>query len=305
MQDIISLIEAKYKALHHDPNTFLKGLYHSKPLTYWDYIQLETLMSLQRPKTDYPDEYIFIVYHQISELLLGLISHELKQVVDVESGREASLSDITGKIERINRYAEILDNSFAVMSRGMDYQQYNEFRLSLAPASGFQAVSFRYIELYCTELDNLIRPEMKPNVPNGADVATKLKFVYWQDAGKNHKTGERSLMLKFFEEKYLDSLINEGERLQGKNLFAQLKDKELPEALKQALRKLDYLFNVKWPLSHLMTAETYLMAAGHKTASTGMSDWQKYLHPSYQKRCFFPMVWSDEEKENWGKFVID
>jgi tryptophan 2,3-dioxygenase len=75
--------------------------------------------------------------------------------------------------------------------------------------------------------------------------------------------------------------------------------------LKNALRRMDYMFNVKWPLAHLKTAESYLIAAGQKTASTGMSDWQKYLHPNYQRRTFFPSVWLDDELSNWGNFEVE
>ncbi|MBL4709710.1 MAG: tryptophan 2,3-dioxygenase, partial [Flavobacteriales bacterium] len=34
--------------------------------------------------------------------------------------------------------------------------------------------------------------------------------------------------------------------------------------------------------------------------ATGGSDWQKYMHPKYQKRIFFPDLWSEKELENWG-----
>ncbi len=303
MDEILKQIDEKYRNLRHDPNTFLKGLLHSKPLTYWDYIQVDTLLSLQKTKTDFPDEYIFVVYHQITELLLALITHELKQLL--ADGLQMENAKIEDKVNRINRYAEVLDNSFSVMSQGMEYQQYNEFRLALAPASGFQAVSFRLIEFYCTDIINLIRPENKSKVTADATYLDKLRLVYWQDAGMNRQTGERSLMLDIFEEKYLPLLVSTAEACAGKNLNAIIEKRQMTDSLKNGLRRMDYLLNVKWPLSHLHTAETYLIAAGHKTASTGMSDWQKYLHPAYQQRCFFPSVWSNEERSNWGNFTVE
>jgi tryptophan 2,3-dioxygenase len=302
MSELIQKIENKYKNLKHDPNTFLKGLLHSKPITYWDYIQVDTLLSLQKTRTDFPDEYIFVVYHQVTELILALITHELKQIVDAKAPLAADR--LEDKINRICRYVEVLDSSFSVMSQGMEYEQYNEFRLSLAPASGFQAVSFRIIEFYCTDLFNLIRPENKTETTASESIPDQIKLLYWQDAGMNRQTGARSLMLDLFEEKYLPMLIQNGEQLKGRNLNSIINKDLISDSLKSSLRRMDYLFNVKWPLSHLNTAESYLIASGHKTASTGMSDWQKYLHPAYQQRCFFPGVWTEEERANWGKFEI-
>jgi tryptophan 2,3-dioxygenase len=94
--------------------------------------------------------------------------------------------------------------------------------------------------------------------------------------------------------------------MQTKNLNYVITNlSELNVELKNAMRRMDYMFNVKWPLAHLKTAESYLIAAGQKTASTGMSDWQKYLHPNYQRRTFFPSIWSAEELTNWGNFEVE
>ncbi|MCK6650541.1 MAG: tryptophan 2,3-dioxygenase, partial [Bacteroidia bacterium] len=71
--------------------------------------------------------------------------------------------------------------------------------------------------------------------------------------------------------------------------------------LKQALRNFDVTYNIVWPLAHLKTAEYYLNSKGENKAATGGSEWQKYLHPSYQRRIFFPELWTKEEIENWGK----
>ncbi len=50
-----------------EPEAFYKGLLYSKPINYWDYIEVESLLSLQKPRTDYPDEMVFIMYHQVTE----------------------------------------------------------------------------------------------------------------------------------------------------------------------------------------------------------------------------------------------
>ena len=84
MTDLHEQLKAKYEALGDPLELHLKGLLHSKPLTYWDYVEVDTLLSLQKPRTDYPDELIFILYHQVTELLLRLIRHELEQLCTEE-----------------------------------------------------------------------------------------------------------------------------------------------------------------------------------------------------------------------------
>src|SRR5690606_28120420 len=132
-----------------NPDTYLKGLLQAKPINYWDYVQVDTLLSLQKPRTNFADEEIFIMYHQVTELLLKLMIHEIKQVVYKKDITETFL---IGKISRMNRYTKMLITSFDVMREGMDYEDYNTFRATLAPASGFQSAQFRLVEIYCTRI---------------------------------------------------------------------------------------------------------------------------------------------------------
>ena len=88
MSDIesqINKLEEKYKNSGQDLSSYLDGLLYQRYLTYWDYIHLDTLLSLQVPRTHFPDEEIFIMYHQITELYFKLILHEQKQIVEDKS----------------------------------------------------------------------------------------------------------------------------------------------------------------------------------------------------------------------------
>ena len=76
----IKLLDEKYQAMGQDLSSYLDGLLYADYLTYWDYIHLDTLLSLQSPKTNIPDEEIFIMYHQITELYFKLCMHEYKQI---------------------------------------------------------------------------------------------------------------------------------------------------------------------------------------------------------------------------------
>ena len=82
VQEQLASLAAKYAADGQDLASFLEGLHMSEYLTYWDYVQLDTLLTLQKPRTAYPDEPIFIMYHQITELYFKLSRHELEPLVD-------------------------------------------------------------------------------------------------------------------------------------------------------------------------------------------------------------------------------
>jgi tryptophan 2,3-dioxygenase len=83
--------------------------------------------------------------------------------------------------------------------------------------------------------------------------------------------------------------------------ISTLQSDDSNKRLVETLRKFDRLYNIKWPLVHLSTAQAYLNKKGENKKATGGSDWQKYLHPAFQQRKFFPNLWSSEEKDNWAK----
>lgn len=295
-------LEEKYQQQGLELQTMLKGLFHAKPITYWDYVEVDTLLSLQRPRTNFPDEPIFIIYHQVTELVLKLILHELKQVTAVPVPDAVTFRT---KVLRMNQYIGLLSNSFSIMNRGMDLNQYNQFRLSLAPASGFQSAQFRLIEFYCTDLDNLIHPSRRENVPDHAGIREKFEWLYWQEAGHNRETGKKSMTLGLFEEKYLEQMIQTAETLAAHNLNRRIAQMDFSGsdgiALRDSLKEFDRMFNIAWPMVHLETARTYLGQGPDRKAATGGSDWVKYLHPSFQQRRFFPDLWSEQEIADWGK----
>jgi tryptophan 2,3-dioxygenase len=49
----------------------------------------------------------------------------------------------------------------------------------------------------------------------------------------------------------------------------------------------------------------YLALRPTDIRATGGTNWQKYLPPRFQKRIFYPDLWSIEEKENWGKKWVE
>lgn len=290
-------VEEKYRDLGENPETYIKGLLYSKQLNYWDYVEVDTLLSLQKPRTDFKDEAIFIMYHQVTELVLKMMLHEINQLVN-EDLPESTWMD---KLNRLNRYTSMLITSFDVMKYGMNYDDYNTFRLSLAPASGFQSAQFRFIEICCTRLINLVNEEGKQRLGNSPDTATYFEYIYWKDAGTDRKTGKKTLTMRQFEEKYMHRFIALAEEVKGRTLEEKIQAMNPSAELQNKLREFDHLYNVAWPMVHLHTAEYYLDSKGENKAATGGSHWKKYLHPQFQQRKFFPELWNKKELEDWGK----
>jgi tryptophan 2,3-dioxygenase len=73
-------IDEKFAAIGQKTETHLEGMLWSKPITYWDYIQPDALLNLQVQRTTLPDEMIFIMYHQVNELLFKMILWEVEQL---------------------------------------------------------------------------------------------------------------------------------------------------------------------------------------------------------------------------------
>ena len=286
-EKLLKDIKTKFENLGENPDTHLKGLFHTSPLKYWDYVEVETLLTLQKPKTNFKDEQIFIMYHQITELTLKMMIHEIKQLV-YEPFDDAIWVE---KFDRLNRYTSMLIKSFDVMKFGMNYDDYNKFRNALTPASGFQSVQFRLIETYCTRLKNLINDNGKKRLPENPNTTDYFEHIYWKDAGLNRRTGEKTLTLRQFEEMYQGRLISLANKVKGRTLEEIIIAQErISEELLVAVSDFDKLYNYEWPMVHLATAKHYLDKKGENIAATGGSAWKKYLHPKFQQRVFFPEI---------------
>jgi tryptophan 2,3-dioxygenase len=302
MQKLIEEIVAKLESEGQNPKTHFEGMLHSKPMNYWDYIQTEPLLNLQTQRTNLPDELIFIMYHQINELLFKMILWEIEQVA---FNKDLNATFFSSRLDRISRYFDLLSGSFKIMGDGMEVEQYMKFRNTLAPASGFQSAQYRMIEFGSTELINLIDFRFRDSINRNTPFKHAFDHLYWQAAGKNHKTGEKSTLINLFEEKYMDTFIRFMKDYNTKNLWSTFKN--LPEGerkdlnLVNSMRHYDHTVNVLWVMEHFNAAGKYLDSGKKSAQATGGSDWKKYMHPQYQRRVFFPDLWTNEELKDWGK----
>jgi len=292
-------LQAKYNVMGQDLSSYLDGLLYSDYLTYWDYIHLDTLLSLQTPKTRFPDEKIFIVYHQITELYFNLILWEIDQIANHANIAETFFIE---RLQRINRYFLQLRDSFSIMVEGMEKDQFLKFRMSLLPASGFQSAQYRQIEISCTDMINLVNSSEREALNEYSDIDLQIEKLYWRSGATELATGKRTLTLQQFEEKYMPTFKATGMRYRDRNLRKiYLKNFPHSQPVIHALRELDTMANVLWPLAHLKAAGHYLQKNAKDIKATGGTNWQKFLPPRFQKIMFFPELWSVQEKDEWGK----
>jgi tryptophan 2,3-dioxygenase len=114
-------------------------------LTYSSYLQLDELLDLQRPQSKpvHPDELLFIVVHQASELWFKAIVHELDLFVAALQKFDAGLS--LWHVNRINALMRIVASQLSSLEL-LPPQHFLEFRGFLGTSSGSQSVQFRALE---------------------------------------------------------------------------------------------------------------------------------------------------------------
>jgi tryptophan 2,3-dioxygenase len=297
IQEQLNHLNDKFEAINQNTATHLEGLLWSKPITYWDYIQTDALLNLQVQRTTLPDEMVFVMYHQVNELLFKMILWEISQICHCEQPKTAFFTE---RLMRISRYFDMLTTSFDIMGDGMEVEQYMKFRNTLTPASGFQSAQYRLIEFSSTDLINLIDYRFRATIDRNTPYSHAFEHLYWQAAGKDHQTGQKSFLILEFEKKYKDQFLRHMKEYNTINIWQKFK--QLPEndqknsELVSAMRHYDKTVNITWVMGHLNAAKKYI---GDGEA-TGGSDWKKYMHPKFQRRIFFPELWSKEELENWG-----
>ncbi len=294
-------LQDKYALTGQDLLSNLEGLLHANYLKYWDYIHLDTLLSLQNTRTDFPDEFIFITYHQITELYFRLSLHEIAQIAEHNNLNGTFFLE---RMTRINRYIKNLTFSFDIMVDGMDSEQFKQFRMALLPASGFQSAQFRFIEICATDFVRLLKTEYQTETAETAEIQAIFNHLYWKEGATEGSTQKETITSIHFQEQYKDEFIARGEEYRYKNLWQKylgLSEDQKTDALKQALRDFDQLINIDWRLSHFRSAVRYLKQGNEPLNATGGTNWQKYLPPRFQRTIFYPTLWTEEEKENWGK----
>lgn len=298
----IRQLEEKYAAMGQNLSAYLDGLLYADYLTYWDYIQLDVLLNLQHPRTPVPDERIFIIYHQITELYFKL---SLQAIEQIALAPVLSAEIFITQLKRINSYFHSLISSFEIMVDGMDREQFLKFRMALLPASGFQSGQFRMIEIGSTRLINLVYEPMRPPLKE-APLKEVLENIYWRSGATELATGKKTLTLRQFELKYMDDFLRMAIQYEHRHLEARYQQLSPADQAIVAplLKEYDLNVNVRWPLVHYKSAVRYLHKTPEDIAATGGTNWQQYLPPKNKRIIFFPGLWTEADLNSWGKLAM-
>jgi len=142
----------------------------SERLSYGSYLKVEELLKLQQPLSQpaHHDELLFIIIHQVYELWFKQLLHELEAAMQALDRDD--LLRVTKSFRRIGAIQRLLEEQVDILET-MTPQEFNQFRDNLNPASGFQSVQFRELELLC----GLRRSDVLPYLELDASQRARLE----------------------------------------------------------------------------------------------------------------------------------
>src|SRR3954462_11194299 len=143
----------------------------SRDMSYGDYLQLDAILSAQKPLSPDHNEMLFIVQHQTSELWMKLMLHELSAAI--ASIAQDQLPPAFKKLARVSRIMEQLVHAWDVLAT-MTPPEYSAIRPYLANSSGFQSAQYRCIEF---ALGNKNAAMLKPH-EHRADLLEQVRASY-------------------------------------------------------------------------------------------------------------------------------
>ncbi|RJP63742.1 MAG: tryptophan 2,3-dioxygenase [Comamonadaceae bacterium] len=138
----------------------------SRDMSYGDYLQLDSILSAQKPLSPAHDEMLFIVQHQTSELWMKLLLHELHAAIAHIAADE--LQPAFKMLARVSKIMEQLVHAWDVLAT-MTPPEYSALRPYLAQSSGFQSHQYRCIEF---AMGNKNPAMLKPHAHSPERLAT-------------------------------------------------------------------------------------------------------------------------------------
>ena len=143
----------------------------SKSMSYGDYLQLDAILTAQKPLSPAHDEMLFIVQHQTSELWMKLMLHELRAAIGHIAQDE--LPPAFKMLARVSKIMEQLVHAWDVLAT-MTPPEYSAMRPYLGQSSGFQSYQYRCIEF---AMGNKNRAMLKPH-EHRADLLALVQAAY-------------------------------------------------------------------------------------------------------------------------------
>lgn len=143
----------------------------SRSMSYGDYLQLDAILTAQKPLSPAHDEMLFIVQHQTSELWMKLMLHELRAAIAHIARDE--LPPAFKMLARVSKIMEQLVHAWDVLAT-MTPPEYSAMRPYLGQSSGFQSYQYRCIEF---SMGNKNRAMLKPH-EHRADLLAQVQAAY-------------------------------------------------------------------------------------------------------------------------------
>jgi tryptophan 2,3-dioxygenase len=237
-------------------------------LTYPSYLALDQLLQLQHPRStpEHPDELLFIIVHQASELWFKLILHELEGLIALLEGKD-TLGALTS-VRRVNALVRIVTGQLSALET-LPPQRFAQFRGYLGTSSGSQSVQFRAIEAMSGMRDEhflqVLRQhgEIAPLVQQALDKPTLQQLF--------------------------DDLL-EAHSVTLEQIYAEPHQRPL-QMLAEGLLEYEQGFAM-WRFLHVQLVERII---GPGTSGTGGTLGSKYLQKTISQR-FFPKLWDVRSK---------
>lgn len=239
-----------------------------REISYPTYLELDTLLGLQQPqsKPEHPDELLFIVVHQASELWFKVLLHEFDQLIGHLTDGDAGAALTT--MQRINTLVELVAHELSALDT-LPPQRFMQFRGYLGSSSGSQSAQFRAIE-----------------------ATSGLRHEHFMAALKEH--GELpAVVARALERPTLQALFLALLERQGVTLEQVYTEPQHGFLLMLAESFLAYEQGfARWRFLHVQLVERII---GPDTGGTGGTLGAKYLSKTVSQR-FFPELWAVRAK---------
>ena len=257
----------------------------SRRMSYGAYLDIDTLLSAQKPLSDHHDELLFIVIHHVQELWMKLIIRELE--VATACVREGDLRPAFKSLARVSRIQRQLVEAWDVLST-MTPADYLAFRDVLGQSSGFQSWQYRLMEILLGARDEFM---LRPHAHDDA-VSARLRAAFgapslYQEAlrlvaRRGIPVPEAALGANPAERHVEDEGVVEAWATVYRHSTEYFDLYELAEELVD----LEDAFQ-QWRFRHVTTVERVI---GMRTG-TGGSAGVAYLRKALERR-FFPELWA-------------
>ena len=240
----------------------------TEEVTYPSYLALDELLQLQRPRSnpEHPDELLFIIVHQASELWFKLILHELEGLVAILTAND-TLGALTA-VRRVNALVHIVTGQLAALET-LPPQRFAQFRGYLGTSSGSQSVQFRAIEAMSGMRD-----------PHFLQVL--------RQHGEIPELVQRALEKPTLQQLFDNLLAAHDVTIE--EIYAETNQRPL-QMLAESLLEYEQGFAM-WRFLHVQLVERII---GPATSGTGGTLGSRYLQKTVSQR-FFPKLWEVRSK---------